>query len=328
MAVLVTGSGGFLGQAIVQELLQSGHKVAALVRASTRIGQLPWASHPAVRLIHSDLLELDLRSDPVGDINAVVHAAAAKSGSFAEQHRNTVETTRHLLQTMSAAGVYRLVAISSMSVYDTTALAPYAVLDEATPLEANPAARDAYGQTKLLQESLIREFGRHPRSQVTILRPGIVYGRDNLWNAHLGVNLPARFYLRIGRDAPLPLIYVANCAEAVRRALEQEEAIGATINLVDDAQPTRGEFIARISALQDPAPVILPFSWSALLQAARIATFANNVLAGGRLRLPGVLVPERVCARYKPLRYSNARAKQVLNWSPRFTLDAALKDCR
>ena len=40
--------------------------------------------------------------------------------------------------------------------------------------------------------------------------------------------------------------------------------------------------------------------------------------------MPGLLVPARLHARCKPLRYRNDRAKRVLGWSPRYTLEQAV----
>jgi hypothetical protein len=40
-----------------------------------------------------------------------------------------------------------------------------------------------------------------------------------------------------------------------------------------------------------------------------------------------LLVPARFDARFKPLRYPNARLKAALGWQPRFTLEQALNRC-
>ena len=50
----------------------------------------------------------------------------------------------------------------------------------------------------------------------------------------------------------------------------------------------------------------------------------NQLLLSGKIKLPGILVPARLHARFKPLRYTNLRAQGVLNWQPRYSLDAAL----
>ena len=61
------------------------------------------------------------------------------------------------------------------------------MLDEQSPIEINGYARDEYAQTKLLQERLIREFAGERKWQYVILRPGVIWGKDNFWTARLGV---------------------------------------------------------------------------------------------------------------------------------------------
>ena len=99
------------------------------------------------------------------------------------------------------------------------------IINEDSPIESQPSFRDVYAQTKLIQESLFRDFEQKNQGEVTILRPGIVYGRNNLWNAHLGVNLKNRLWIRIGGNAQLPLTYVENCAQAIIKACISQEAI-------------------------------------------------------------------------------------------------------
>ena len=54
----------------------------------------------------------------------------------------------------------------------------------------------------------------------------------------------------------------------------------------------------------------------------------HAVVAASKLvqaKIPGLFVPARLHARCKPLRYSNQRIKQVLGWTPRYSLIEALE---
>ena len=214
MNILVTGASGFLGRYTVAELLRRGHQVRALSR-----GKLPW-QHPALTLAEADLNQSNL-AEALSGIDAVIHLAAAKTGDFQAQMASTVTATERLIQALQTAAVTRLVAISSFSVYDYQALAPNALLDETSPIESNPSERDVYAQVKLMQESRVRQFGQG----VTLLRPGIIYGKDALWNASLGAKTGS-LWLQIDSGATLPLTYVENCASAIASAIEREAAIG------------------------------------------------------------------------------------------------------
>jgi hypothetical protein len=49
------------------------------------------------------------------------------------------------------------------------------------------------------------------------------------------------------------------------------------------------------------------------------AALVNRLLLGGRARLPGILIPSRLHARCKPMRFDNSRLKRTLEWAPRYT---------
>lgn len=322
MKILVTGASGFLGCYVVANLLRCAHQVRVAVRSTTDKTRLSWHNHPDVEWASLDLEKSDGLVAALQGIDAVIHLAAAKGGDFQTQFTSTVTATENLLRAMKQAGVGRLVAISTFSVYDYLHLQPDSTIDENSPIESHPSDRDGYAQTKLLQEQRVREFEQQG-GQVTIIRPGMIYGRNALWNACLGAKAGDRLWLRIGADATLPLTYVENCAEAIVNAVELP-AIGQTINIVDDDLPTQtvyaNQLLARISA--SPRTMLIPWAMIALL--SDLVWRINKGLFAGRLKLPGLLIPARLHARFKPLQYSNRRAKQILAWKPRYSLDAAL----
>jgi nucleoside-diphosphate-sugar epimerase len=320
MNILVTGASGFLGRYTVAELLRRGHHIRAVVRPSTDDSSLPWRT--SAELVRLDLEQPTGLTEALRGVDAVIHLAAAKTGSLEAQMRATVTATDTLLNAMSETGVRRLIAISTFSVYDYLNLPPNSLIDENTPLDANPADRDAYAQVKLIQEQRVRQF-QQQGGLVTILRPGMVYGRDALWNACLGAKAGDRLWLRIGNDATLPLTYVENCAAAIANAVEREQAIGKTINIVDDGLPTQSTYANKLLEQMANSPQTLVINWT-LMRLLSQLTWQTNKLLGKRLKLPGLLIPARLHARFKPLRYSNDLAKTVLAWTPQYSLDAAL----
>ena len=65
-------------------------------------------------------------------------------------------------------------------------------------------------------------------------------------------------------------------------------------------------------------------SWSIMRMLARMASMTNSLFLGNKAKVPGIFIPARLHARCKPLRYTNARAKAVLGWTPRYGLIEAL----
>ncbi|MGG6267928.1 NAD-dependent epimerase/dehydratase family protein [Leptolyngbya sp. AN03gr2] len=323
MKLLITGASGFLGQYVVAEALRRGHQVRAIVRPVTNIEKLSWHGHPNLELVRLDLRRKDGLVEALDGISAVIHLAAAKSGDFYAQFAGTVLATENLLEAMKAANMLRLIAISTFSVYDYWNLPIGSVLTEDSAVEKNPLERDEYAQTKLLQERLVREFEQENQAPVTILRPGMIYGRDALWNPCLGAELTDTLWLRIGARAQMPLNYVENCAEAILLAAEKETAIGQTINLVDDNLPTQREFAKKLFARQKDFPPIVPLNWTFMRGMTWILWLYNKKVLKGQAKFPGIFVPAKLHARFKPLIYQNDRAKELLQWIPRYSLDEA-----
>ncbi|MEM9922297.1 MAG: NAD(P)-dependent oxidoreductase [Cyanobacteria bacterium P01_D01_bin.50] len=325
MKLLVTGASGFLGKYVVTEALRRGFQVRAAIRHTSDEKRLPWRNHSNLDLIRLDLTQSKGLEDALQDIDAVVHLAAAKQGNYDIQYANTVLATENLLKAMLAASIKRLVAISTFSVFDYLHIPSGEIINEDSPIESQPLDRDIYAQTKLIQESLFRDFAQINQGEVTILRPGIVYGKNNLWNAHLGVNLKNRLWIRIGGNAQLPLTYVENCAQAIVSACGRQEAIGKTLNIVDNDLPTQKVYAQKIVKLLAPNTSTLGINWSLMRLLSRSAWLTNKVLFFGKMKLPGIFVPARLEARFKPFCYSNNNAEQILNWQPLYSLDEALK---
>ena len=322
MKLLITGASGFLGQYVVAEALRQGHQVKALMRSPIK---LSWSDHPAVEIVQADLVQSsDRLADAVRGVDAVVHLAAVLRGNYATQYAGTVTATENLLKAMTQAGIDRLIAISSFSVFDYSNIAAGEIINEDSAIEANPAQRDGYTQTKLIQEQRVRAFGRTGR--VTILRPSMIYGRDHLWNAHLGIKAGDRLWLQIGANGWMPITYVENCAEAIVLAT-QDKAIGQTLNIVDDKLPSQSAYIRHLAEQTSPPPKTMMINWTVLQPLANAAAQINTVFRS-KLKVPGLLVPARLAARFKPFRYANDRAKQILGWQPRYSfVEAVDRSC-
>ncbi|MGH1489342.1 MAG: NAD-dependent epimerase/dehydratase family protein [Acidimicrobiales bacterium] len=324
MKIYITGATGFVGSYVVDEALRRGHEVCAVVRPSSNstLGDLE-----GVTLARVDLRSMRGLADSLADVDLVIHLAAAKSGDFYTQFAGTVVATENLLAAMNEAGVKHLVGISTFSVYDFLNTKPGTLIDEDALIDQAPALRDEYAQTKLIQEDLYRQFGEQDDNNLVILRPGMIYGANNLWHALLGAEFGPKF-LKIGSRAILPMAYVENCAEAMIQAAEKltedpSPINGQVINIVDDNLPTQERYAELVSAkMETPPSIALP--WPVVKAAAGMLKKGNEVVLNGRAKFPGIAVSARLHARFKPLRYTNQRAKELLGWSPRHDLASAI----
>lgn len=323
MNLLITGSTGFLGQFVVESALSRGHKIRAVRRSRPDRPKLSWEDYSSVEVCEADLINLKGHEWLLDGMDGVIHLVASKSGDFDTAYRGTVETTQNLLSLMAKRPVSKFVLVSSLSVYDYSQLRKGDVLDEKCKVGENFKERDAYARTKLLQESMVREFAEQHEVPTTIIRPGMLFGRGALWNAAHGASAGLLWCL-IGAEYLMPLTYVGNCAEAIVLAAESENAVGKTLNIVDDDLPTRKAYTEAVIAYTAPRRV-LPVNQSLLEAIASSVYGVNRILLQGKVKLPGLLTPARLEARFKPLRYPNQLAKEVLGWQPEYGWREALQ---
>jgi 2-alkyl-3-oxoalkanoate reductase len=329
MKILITGASGFLGKHVVAEAIRKGHQVRAVIRPSTDEKSIIWHNHPSVELSRIDLRRKSGITDALKDIDGVIHLAAAKEGDFYTRFAGTVIGTENLLDAMVEVGVLRLVCISSFAVFDYNNIPKGSTIHEDSPQETNPLLREEYAQTKLIQEKLVYEFEETHKAQVTIIRPALIYGRNNLWSTLLGGRLTDNLWLRIGAHATMPLTYVENCAEAIILAVESKEAIGQTINVIDDNLPTQRTYVKKLKKRTNALPKMIPVNWTLMRSIAVLMWAYNQKFLKGQAKFPGIFYPGTLDTRFKHFRFSNARAKNILNWTPKYSLDTALDiSCR
>jgi len=325
MKIAITGANGFLGSATVHAAIDAGLQVLAVVRPGRQQAHTSWRDLAGVRIAGIALDDVNTLSAELRGCHAVIHAAAAKSGTYDQQYRNTVATTQALCEALNQAGNPHCVGIGSFAVYDYTQLADGDLLNEGSPVEPRPAQRDAYARAKLLQEQCFQEYAAQGAS-VSILRPGLIYGPGQLWQFFLGHGLGDNRWVQLGPSTrELPLTYVANCADAAVCAAQAPQDGLTVFNIVDDERPGRDEFIAKLNAIPALKKQLIRVPWWLWFSVARVVSTVNKYVFGSRLPVPGLLCPAALEARFKPLRYSNERAKKHLGWQPRISVDEALQ---
>ncbi|MCC5789576.1 MAG: NAD(P)-dependent oxidoreductase [Opitutales bacterium] len=312
MRVLITGASGFLGQQTVKAFLQRGHSVHAVVRPAIDRTLLPWIHD--VELVCEDLRRPGKTLDEaLRNVDAVVHLAAGTSGSLEDQLVASVTATENLLKAMDRVGAKRLVLAGTLSVYAWHRVS--GTLDEESPLEDRLYERDAYAIAKTWQERIVRQWAERVGGQLTILRPGYIWGKKLPLVAGAGLDTGRRLIIN-GPLRRLPLTHVDNCADCFAAATEHPAAVGQTFNVIDSdrirAWQFAGDYLRQSArrAWRMPMP---GFFGSAL---AGLAKLTSKILFGKGGRLPAVLVPIRYQARFKSARFPNAKLHQRIGWQP------------
>jgi nucleoside-diphosphate-sugar epimerase len=125
----------------------------------------------------------------------------------------------------------------------------------------------------------------------------------------------------MGKRRRLPYTFVDNCAEALCLAGIRGEIMGQAVNVVDDQLPTISEVLRAYAACGRPIRTLGIPQWAILPLSGVYERYSR----WSRGQLPEVITRYKSNSLWKPLRYSNGKAKALLDWRPRVPMDEALK---
>ncbi|HSQ00944.1 MAG TPA: NAD-dependent epimerase/dehydratase family protein [Candidatus Dormibacteraeota bacterium] len=309
--VLVTGAAGFLGGAIVARLRADGMRVRAFVR--------PGRAAAADERVEGDLRDREALTRAVEGVDAVVHAGArvATTGAWEEFEATNVGATTAIIDAARAAGVRRVVHVSSLSVYAVPN--DGAVVREDSAYDDGGGERGFYARSKLLadQAAMAAIAAGAP---VTVVRPGLLYGpgqRPPLARRSIAVG-PLRL-LMARRGYLLPLAYVDNVADAIALAVTSPAAEGRAYTIVDVHAP-QADYARLYRQVQGAnwVPFYLPLG---LLRAGVSGVETLARLAGRRAPISRHQVDRTL----RSATFTTRRAHEELGWHPRIALDEALR---
>ena len=319
MRVLVTGAGGFLGRYVVDRLLSGGHAVRAIIRPA---GVIPrWTGD--VEIFRADLRADEKLVSAFDGIDAVLHLAATTSGSEDVQFASSVIATERFLDAMARSSTNRLVHVSSLVVYDWSRAKT--VMDENTPLLDDMYGMGAYTIAKIWQERVIKRISKANSWQLTIMRPGFVWGPEHAEIGGMGRHL-GRACVMFGPFTRLPLCHVVNCADCLVLAVEKPVAVGECFNVVDGDDIRVIRYVREYARRSGRWSLLLPIPYHVGHGVAHLASLTSRALFGKGGNLPSLLTPRRFESQFKPLRFSNQKLRNAFSWSPPLRFDECLRN--
>jgi UDP-glucose 4-epimerase len=286
MKILVTGSAGHLGEALMRAFRAAGREAVGLdVLAS------PYTDVVAT-VVDQEAMRRAMRG-----VGAVVHAATLHKPHVATHSRQAfvdvnITGTLNLLEAAAEAGVDAFVFTSTTSVFGRALApppgAPAAWIDE----DVRPIPKNIYGVTKAAAEDLCELLHRRTGLPVVVLRTSRFFPEPDddrdLREGYEDANAKANEFLFRRLD-------VADAVGAHLAALEAAPDLGFGRYVVSATTPFTRE---DVSALGVDAPAVL---------AARVPAYTAEYARRGWRMFPTI---DRV--------YDNARARRDLGWRPRY----------
>jgi nucleoside-diphosphate-sugar epimerase len=178
MKILVTGSAGFIGGYLVEELLRAGHAVVGLDNFS-KYGELSQASlgDPNYKFVQGDARDVGLLRELARDVDQIVAGAALIGGIsyfhefaydlLAQNERITAATFDAAIEAHKRGTLKKINVISSSMVYESAAVWP---TPEGEQRRCPPPA-STYGFQKLATEYFAQGAWEQYKLPFTIIRP-------------------------------------------------------------------------------------------------------------------------------------------------------------
>jgi dihydroflavonol-4-reductase len=221
MRVVVTGGAGFLGRALVRTLVQRGDEVIALVRDPAKATALA-GEH--VTLVTSDLADRAAMEAAMHGVDGVIHAAGSyrigiKAADREAMRDANVGTTQRVLDAAIAAGVPRIVYVSTCNVFGDT---KGTVVDETYRRDPADGFLSWYDLTKFRAHEAA-ETRIAAGAPVVIVQPSQIYGPHD--HSALGTQLAAAYAGRLAYSVfdscGVGWVHVDDLARGIATALDR-----------------------------------------------------------------------------------------------------------
>ncbi len=236
--ILLTGGTGFIGHALMVELLKQNYRIRVLVRRQVLIKDLP------VEVWHGNLTIPDTLIGIEKNIDKVVHCAGilGKWGTSEEDiHQTNVQGSLNLLRRFRNTPLQRFIYLSAGGV--TGPLPNGIIADENSPCQ--PAT--AYEKSKLAAEQQLLQYTKQYPVPLLIVRPTFTYGPGDRHKLPLFQAIKKRRFAFIGNGQSLiSPIYIDDLLNGILLALQQGQT-GATYIISGACPVSKQELVFSIA---------------------------------------------------------------------------------
>ena len=300
--VLVTGSTGFIGKDLAAKLIEKGYEVHSLERYVTGRYSVD-QKHRAIKH-YANLTDYPAIKNIVKDIQPeyVIHLAAISPVSFSYDHYIEVTEANYLGTVNLAEACYRevphfkqFIMAGTSEEYGMTLTDRNKKLNEDSALHPN----SPYAVAKVASDLYLKYMNEAYNFPFTIMRPYNTYGRRE--NAHFFVERTITQMLkgdvvRLGDKSTVrDWIYVDDHVDAYVKALGNKKAVGQVIQICSGKGYTT----------EETAKII-----------AKLIGFKGRIVWDSTPRRP---------LDAKVLIGDNLRARRLIGWKPKYTLQEGLK---
>lgn len=306
--ILVTGALGFIGQSLCKTLSKSGKSVRGIVRSQNAFSKNPDIEYVSV----GDIVHKKDWKNILVDIDCIIHCAGrahimseTKSDTLKIYRSVNVDVTKRLAEEAAAAGVRRLIFLSSIGVLglDTNNRKSFLQSDEINPIEN-------YAISKYEAEQALLQISDKTGIETIIIRSPLVYGPSAPGNL-------ARLIKLVSSNIPLPfsrinnkrsMIGIDNLIDLLIHCINHPKAIGKTFLASDDEDLSTPALIELIASSFERKAYLFPVPLFLLKFLGLVFGKQKEIN-----RLTG------------SLRIDNSYTKETLNWKPPISVEEGIR---
>ena len=304
--MLLTGATGFIGKALVAELIQQNFNVSIAVRQKTNL-----FSDKVKQFVVGDFESNPDFSTSLAEIDCVIHLAGrahvidkAKASVLDEFRNINTKLTLNLAKQAEAAGVKRIVFLSSIGVNGNQNNQPFLEID-------NPNPQESYAISKYEAEKGLLKIAKNSSLEVVIIRPPLVYGDNAPGNfgrliqwAGAKIMLP----LPLGAvNNARTLIAIDNLVSFIITCTLHSKSANEIFLISDDDNLSTTQLLKKIAKAFNKKALLLPVPVSWMLFVAKLLGKEADAV-----RL------------FSSLTVDSSKARDLLDWHPVTTMDEQL----
>lgn len=307
MNILLTGVSGFVGSHLAKQLSQnSNFHIIGVSRSTSNQINIEYVNI-------KDISGQTHWSPLLKNIDVVIHLAARAhimneyaTNPLAEYRKVNTEGTLHLAEQAAKSGVKRFIFLSSVKVLgeETPEQQPFSDNSPYNPL-------DYYGKSKMEAEKGLKDIFSNNKMEVVIIRPPLIYGpnvKANFRKMMLGINKMIPLPLG-GIKNKRSLISINNLSDLIITCIKHPNAANQTFLASDGIDLSTSELSIKIGKALKKKVLVFTIP---IMILRLIATLLNKEMA-----------IQRLCG---SLQVDISKTKQLLNWTPPFSIDQSLKE--
>jgi nucleoside-diphosphate-sugar epimerase len=307
MKILLTGATGFIGKALVSELIQQNFNVSIAVRQKSNL-----FPDEVKQFIVGNFENNPDFSTSLSEVDCVIHIAGkahvidkVKASALDEFRKINTELTLDLAKQAVTAGVERFVFLSSIGVNGNQNNQPFLEIDTPNPQEP-------YAISKYEAEQGLFKISKKTGIEVVIIRPPLVFGAKapgNFGRLLHWVNAKYPIPLPFGSiNNSRSLVALDNLVDFIILCISHKKATNEVFLISDGDDLSTTQLLQNILKIYNKNTLLLPVPVSLMLFVAKLIGKKS-----GAVRL------------FSSLQVDSSKARDLLEWKPIVTMKDQLK---